>query len=80
MYENIQQQIAEEITSEQMKKAISTLPASTEMVIRLRYEQGKSLDEICILLNKSISIIRNHHNRGLFLVQKFYTKSKAGIL
>lgn len=63
---NTQQDAAE------IEKALNTLPADTAHVIRLHFQQGHSLNEIAHLIHRSISIVRNHHNRGIYKLSQYF--------
>jgi DNA-directed RNA polymerase specialized sigma24 family protein len=57
--------------------SINILPPDTAKVIRLYYHGKLPIKEICVVMNKSISTIRNHHNRGIFLLKKHVEKNKV---
>lgn len=52
------------------------LPPDTIRVLELYYLQHKTLKEICIILGKSMTVIRNHRNRGLYLLKQYYESGK----
>lgn len=56
-------------------KLTQKLPPDTLRVLELHYLQQKSLKEICAILNKSMTVVRNHRNRGLFLLKAYYEKA-----
>jgi RNA polymerase sigma factor (sigma-70 family) len=56
--------------------SIQILPPDTARVIQLYYYRKLSLKEICVIMDKSISTVRNHHNRGIFLLKKHLRKSQ----
>ncbi len=56
-------------------KLTEKLPAETLRVLELHYLQQKSMKEICAILNKSMTVVRNHRNRGLFLLKSYYEKA-----
>lgn len=63
--------------TEQMVLLISLcqkLPPDTLRVLELHYLDQKSLKEICAILDKSMTVVRNHRNRGIFLLKEFYEK------
>jgi DNA-directed RNA polymerase specialized sigma24 family protein len=59
--------------------SIEILPQDTVKVLRLYYHGKLSLKEICVVMNKSITTIRNHHKRGIFLLKRHAEKSKSAI-
>ncbi len=60
--------------------SIEILPSETAKVLRLHYDSKLSLKEICMVMNKSISTVRNHHNRGIFLLKKYHRENKAKLI
>jgi DNA-directed RNA polymerase specialized sigma24 family protein len=55
---------------------INLLPEETARGILLYYQDKKSIQEISLLTGRSQSIVRNHHNRGLFLLRKFKARKE----
>lgn len=66
------QELLQQHGIEKIKAALLTLPADTEKVLELHYLSGHSFEEIVTMMNRSISIIRNHHNRGIHLLQRYF--------
>lgn len=67
------EQLTSEHTPAIIEQALKTLPTDTAQVLRWRYAEGHALKDIVLLLGKSISIVRNHHNLGMFrLFQHFH--------
>lgn len=58
-------------------KLTQKLPPDTLRVMELHYLQQKPLKEVCTILNKSMTVVRNHRNRGLFLLKKIYEAEKG---
>jgi RNA polymerase sigma factor (sigma-70 family) len=54
--------------------AIDILPEDTAHVLRLHYLEKRSLKEISGMIGKSISTVRNHQGRGLFLLHRHFIK------
>lgn len=58
--------------------ALCMLPEITAEVIRMHYMEGKTLDEICSIIGRSISTVRNHINLGIFRIfQQLENKKNA---
>jgi DNA-directed RNA polymerase specialized sigma24 family protein len=57
--------------------ALMMLKPQTATVLRLHYAEGKTLNEIGNLIGKSNSTVRNHHNRGIFLVFQYLEYQQA---
>jgi DNA-directed RNA polymerase specialized sigma24 family protein len=57
--------------------AIASLNLETAKVIRLYYIEGKSMQDISLIIKKSISIVRHHHSRGIFLIYHIIDKRKS---
>jgi len=51
--------------------ALTMLKPQTAAVLRLHYIEGKPIKEIGSIIGKSNSTVRNHHNRGIFLVFQY---------
>jgi RNA polymerase sigma factor (sigma-70 family) len=56
--------------------AIDILPEDTARVLRLHYGAQLPLKEICMVMGKSISIVRNHQKRGIFLLKKHFNRKE----
>jgi DNA-directed RNA polymerase specialized sigma24 family protein len=54
-----------------LRYALTMLKPETATVLRLHYAEGKPLKEIGSIIGKSNSTVRNHHNRGIFLVFQY---------
>ena len=54
-----------------LSAALSAIDPTSARVLTWHYTEGYSLKEITTLLNRSISIVRNHHNRGIFQLQQY---------
>ncbi len=59
----------------QMAKEI--IPIDTAIVLHLRYRYDKAFKEIGSILGKSISIVYNHHYRGLYLLEKYLNQQEV---
>jgi DNA-directed RNA polymerase specialized sigma subunit len=68
-------QIKESYSDEEINQALSTLKPQTLIIIKMRYQEERSFPEIAELIDRSISIARNHHNRGIFLLQKYFSQN-----
>jgi DNA-directed RNA polymerase specialized sigma24 family protein len=60
-----------------LRHALTMLKPETATVLRLHYAESKSLKEIGSLIGKSNSTVRNHHNRGIFLVFQWLEYQQA---
>ena len=60
-----------------LQRALASIDPTSAMVLRWYYTQGKSFTEITMLLNRSMSIVRNHHNRGIFQLQQYIIKKQV---
>ncbi len=47
-------------------------------VLSWHYAEGYSFQEITGLLQRSISTVRNYHNRGMFELQQYYLRQCSG--
>ena len=53
-------------------KALRTLKPDAAKVLILHYRQNYSFNEITIIMQKSITVIRNHHNRGIYKLYRHF--------
>lgn len=70
----LQSQVPETVLNE----AINSLQADTARVIRLHYGEGRKLTEISTLVGKSISVVRNHQNRGICRLYRYFNPRTTG--
>ncbi len=66
------EKINRENSSEKIEEALNSLPTDTTKVLRLHYQQLHTLKEIAPIIQRSISIVRNHHNRGIYLLGQYF--------
>jgi DNA-directed RNA polymerase specialized sigma24 family protein len=64
--------LIKEYSPAQLERAFNSLKVDTAKVIDLRYRQQYSMKEIAIIMNRSITVIRNHHNRGIYKLYRFF--------
>jgi RNA polymerase sigma factor (sigma-70 family) len=64
--------MADEKGDKTLQEALSKIDPTSAQVLTWHYIDGYSFKEIAALLNRSISIVRNHHNRGMFELQQYY--------
>lgn len=58
-------------------KLCEKLPAETLKVLELHYMQQKPLKEVCEIMGKSMTTIRNHRDRGLMLLRQYQESDEA---
>ncbi len=46
------------------------IPLETALVLHLHYRYQQPLKDIALIIGKSVSVVYNHHNRGLYLLEK----------
>lgn len=61
-------------SAKQIEAALATMKPDTAHVLRLHYYQGLTLKEIGVQINRSMTVVRNHHNRGIYLLHRYLTK------
>lgn len=66
-----------EKTPPELQRALSAIHPTSAKVLLWHYRDGHSFDAIRGLLGRSISIVRNHHNRGLFELQQYFHKQQT---
>ena len=59
-----------------LEQGLNSLHPVTAHVLRLHYQQGHSLKDIASIIGKSMPIVRNHHNRGIFKLNQFFLSIK----
>ncbi|OSZ77202.1 hypothetical protein CAP36_12370 [Chitinophagaceae bacterium IBVUCB2] len=71
------QELVESLTPEEVEKALASINPVSAQVLKWHYYDCNKLSEIVTLLNKSISIVRNHHNRGIFELRQYTSQRKC---
>jgi DNA-directed RNA polymerase specialized sigma24 family protein len=66
------EKITREHSPEKIEEALDILAPDTARVLRLHYQQLYTLTQIVPLINRSISVVRNHHNRGIFRLGQYF--------
>lgn len=64
---------------EWMTQALTSIDPVNAKVLTWHYVDGYSFSEITLLLQRSISIVRNHHNIGIFQLQQNLIKGQVQI-
>lgn len=59
-------------SQKEIQEAFATLKPDTARVLDLHYRSNYPLKEIGTYMNRSISVIRNHHNRGIFQLHRYF--------
>lgn len=54
----------------QLRNALQELPADYQEIVKLRYEQGKSFEEIAQLMNRSENAVRKLWGRAIYSLQE----------
>lgn len=65
-------------TEDEVQKALASLEPTTRKVLLLYYAESYSFKEICTMIQRSISIVRNHHNRGFFQLYRYFNAHLKG--
>ena len=66
------QKLSEEKGNAWLLEALSAIDANSNKVLRCHYFENQSLKSVTSLLHRSISTVRNYHNRGVFDIQQYY--------
>jgi DNA-directed RNA polymerase specialized sigma24 family protein len=64
--------LQEKYSTTDMKKAFNTLKPDCAKVLRLHYDEHYPLSEITSIINRSITVVRNHHNRGIYKLYRYF--------
>lgn len=62
--------LVQKVPEERFSLALSSLSESISTVLRMYYSENRSVAEIANDIGKSISVVRNHRNKGIFLLEK----------
>ena len=54
------------------EEGLNSLQPVTAQVLKLHYKDGHTFKEITSIINKSMAIVRNHHNRGIFKLNQYF--------
>ncbi len=71
------EELTKQIPSAELEKALATIDPTDARVLRWHYMDGHRFPQIVTLLNRSISIVRNHHNRGIYYLQEYFQDPDA---
>lgn len=66
------EELHEKYSAFQLEEAFSTLKPDAQKVLRLHYEQGLPIKEIAQQINRSLTVVRNHHNRGIYKLYRYF--------
>ncbi len=59
-------------TEKEIKAALATLKKDTARVLIMHYQAGFTLTRISSILEKSGTVVRQHHNRGIFQLWRYF--------
>lgn len=66
-------QANQEYSARKIEEALATMKPDTANVLRLHYHKGMTLKEIAAHIDRSMTVVRNHHNRGIYLLHRYLT-------
>lgn len=69
-------QANQQYPAKKIEEALATMKPDTANVLRLHYHQGMTLKEIGAHINRSMTVVRNHHNRGIYLLHKYLSMTE----
>ncbi len=72
------EELCRERTGQELSEALAAIDPTSAQVLKWHYTDGQSFEAITKLLNRSISTVRNHHNRGIFELQQYFLKKEQG--
>jgi DNA-directed RNA polymerase specialized sigma24 family protein len=64
--------INEKYCTVEIKKAFDTLKPDAQKILHLRYKESHTFQQISIIMKLSMTVIRNHHNRGIYLLYRHF--------
>lgn len=67
------EEIIQQYSPAQIESALNTLHRDTARVIQLHYLYNHPLKEIGPIINRSMTVVRNHHNRGIVKLHKYFS-------
>lgn len=66
--------LKDRVPSGEFSAALEGLDSTTSRVLIMAYEQGYSIGKIAKDIGKSVSVIRNHRNKGIFKLKQQFEK------
>lgn len=69
--------LSREKSAEELDQALNAIHPTSAQVLCWHYRDGHSLEAIQGLLGRSISIVRNQHNRRLFELQRYFHRQQT---
>lgn len=64
--------VVEKYSVEEISSALRNLKPQYSEVIKLFYQQNLSLTEIMNRMKLSVTSVRNYHNRGIYLLYRYF--------
>lgn len=64
--------INEQYSPTQIEAALQRMPPETARVLVLHYLMKYPLKDIAKIINRSMTVVYNHHNRGMVQLYKFF--------
>jgi RNA polymerase sigma factor (sigma-70 family) len=64
--------VTEKYTAAQIQEALERMPPDTSRVLQLHYVMKYPLKDIAKIINRSMAVVRNHHNRGIVKLFKHF--------
>lgn len=72
------EELCRERSGQELSEALAAIDPTGSQVLRWHYGEGHSFAMIKEMLQRSISTVRNHHNRGIFELQQYFLKKEQG--
>jgi DNA-directed RNA polymerase specialized sigma24 family protein len=66
--------LKDRVPSVEFSAALDGLNSTTCRVLKMVYDQGYSVGEIAKDIGKSVSVVRNHRNKGIFKLKQQFKK------
>lgn len=66
--------VVEKYTAAEIEEALLSMQPDTSRVLQLHYLMKHPLKDIAVIINRSLTIVYNHHNRGIYKLYKHFNK------
>ena len=67
-------QMIEKYSPAEIEEALNTLHPDAARVLQLHYLMKYPLKDIGKIVNRSMTVVRNHHNRGIFKLHQYFER------
>lgn len=69
----------EKYTAREIEEALQSMQPGTARVLQLHYAMKYPLKDVAKIINRSMTIVRNHQNRGIYKLYKYFEETKKNL-